>query len=37
MLNYKRGWDKKIFILGFLYYKFLKSIDWTKKANKTGL
>jgi hypothetical protein len=23
----KRGWDKKILILGILYYKLLKSID----------
>ncbi|KXT89326.1 hypothetical protein SPADD19_00321 [Streptococcus parasanguinis] len=23
----ERGWDKKILILGILYYKFLKSID----------
>ena len=23
----KRSWDKKILILGILYYKFIKSID----------
>ncbi|CCM09320.1 hypothetical protein SPNA45_02037 [Streptococcus pneumoniae SPNA45] len=26
-LRKKRVWDKKILILGILYYKFLKSID----------
>jgi len=23
----ERGWDKKILVLGILYYKFLKLID----------
>jgi len=31
----KRVWDKKILILGIFYYKFKKSKDYTKKANKT--
>ena len=26
-IELKRGWDKKILILGILYYKILKSID----------